>query len=71
VHFILHDVATVKIVIRDHNDRVVSTRNLGTLGGGKYTRTVTAPSQPGKYTVQVVASQSCGQQVFSSPLKVR
>jgi hypothetical protein len=71
VHFILHDVATVKIVIRDHNDRVVSTRNLGSLGGGKYTRTVTAPSQPGRYTVQVVASQPCGQQTFSSPLRVR
>jgi hypothetical protein len=71
VHFILHDVATVKIVIRNKQDQAVVTRNLGTLGGGKYTRTITAPSQPGKYRLQVVATQSCGQQEFSSPLKVR
>lgn len=71
VHFILHDVATVKIVIRNKQGHAVVTRNLGTLGGGKYTRTITAPSQTGKYTLQVVATQSCGQQQFSSPLKVK
>jgi hypothetical protein len=71
VHFILHDVATVKIVIRNKQGQAVVTRNLGTLGGGKYTRTITAPSQKGKYTLQVVATQSCGQQEFSSPLKVQ
>jgi hypothetical protein len=71
IHFTLHDVATLKVVIRDKQDRVVSTQNLGTLGGGKYTRTVTAPSQKGKYTIQLVSSQSCGQQIFSRPLKVK
>jgi hypothetical protein len=71
VHFILHDVATVKIVIRNKQGQAVVTRDLGTLGGGKYTRTITAPTQKGKYTLQVIATQSCGQQEFSSPLKVQ
>jgi hypothetical protein len=70
VHFILHDVATLRIVFRDSQDRVVATHNLGTLGGGRYTRTVTAPSQTGRYTIQLVANQSCGQQIFSRPLRV-
>jgi hypothetical protein len=71
VHFTLHDVANVKIVIRHKNGGVVATHNLGTLGGGKYTRTITAPSQTGKYTLQVIATQSCGQQTIQSPLKVK
>ena len=70
VHFILHDVASVKIVIRKKKGGVVATHDEGTLGGGKYTRTITAPSQNGKYELQVIATQSCGQQTIQSPLKV-
>jgi hypothetical protein len=71
VRFILHDVATVKIVIRKKKGGVFKTYDLETLGGGKYTRTITAPTETGKYELQVIATQSCGQQTIQSPLKVR
>jgi hypothetical protein len=71
VQFTLKDDAKVKIVIRTKHGAIVSSHNYGTLGAGKHTKTITAPRHKGKYSLEVIAKQSCGSQTVKSPLKVK
>ena len=70
VQFTLRYVANVRIVISKKNGRVVQTFRYGTLPAGHYTPTVVAPTQTGKYVVEVIAKLSCGKQTVSKPLRV-
>jgi hypothetical protein len=71
VQFTLTSDANVRIVIKKRHGAVVATHSYRALSPGKYRKTIRAPARRGKYTLEVIARQSCGSQTVTSPLKVR
>lgn len=65
----LSSTAAVTVVVT-HHGHVVQTLNKGARVG-TVTVTVKAPRKKGKYSVRIVAKESCGQQTISKQLKVR
>ncbi len=52
----------VKIFIKNKHGVIVKSYKYGSLGAGKYTKTIKAPTSKGNYKVEVFAKLKCGQQ---------